>query len=71
MQGRSPSNTQEGGQPFVVMVASVSADDDSNSGGGLAVVSQATMVWDGCTSGYLDPSMCARSAVGSPARTET
>lgn len=62
-KGQSPSNTQEGGRPFVVMVAEISnssttttAGPAANNSGDLEVVS-ATVVYDGCTSGYLDPAM--------------
>ena len=51
-KGRSPGNTQEGGAPFVVMVATVS---NSSTDGQFTV--ESSLVYDGCTSGYLDPDM--------------
>ena len=58
-KGQSPANTQEGGRPFVVMVAEISNSSTAgaaDNSGDLEVIS-ATMVYDGCTSGYLDPAM--------------
>ena len=49
--GRSPENTQEGGMPFQVVVATIS----TGTSNGLQYTSE--MVFDGCSSGYLDPAM--------------